>query len=156
MKIRYTKIKYYAIVRHYDICETQPKTMKKLFSIMSNLQTNYHFKLDLKKWTNIQEAIGYFAVPNTSMTMSCKAWNSPVEYSCRESKYDLLDWLVFRRARPTHLKLATFWILSSSTGIILGLDSAIERRRHIVTPALIGWANTQNKRYSIIVLRVIS
>ena len=31
---------------------------KKLFSFMSNLQTYYHFKLDLKKWTNIQGASG--------------------------------------------------------------------------------------------------
>ena len=34
------------------------KTTKTLFSLMSNLQTYYHFNLDLKKkWTNIQEAI---------------------------------------------------------------------------------------------------
>ena len=30
----------------------------KLFSIMSNLQTQYHFKLDFQKWTNIQEGNG--------------------------------------------------------------------------------------------------
>ena len=33
--------------------------MKKLLSIVSNLETHYHFKLDLKKWTNIQEASVY-------------------------------------------------------------------------------------------------
>ena len=32
--------------------------MKKLFSIMSDLQTHYPFKLDFQKWTNIQEASG--------------------------------------------------------------------------------------------------
>ena len=31
---------------------------QKVFSFMSNLQTYYHFKLDLKKWTNIQGASG--------------------------------------------------------------------------------------------------
>ena len=30
------------------------------------------------------------------------------------------------------------------TGIILGMDSANERRHCIVTPPLIGWAHTQN------------
>ena len=32
--------------------------MKQLFSIMPNLQTHYHFKLDFHKWINIQEASG--------------------------------------------------------------------------------------------------
>ena len=32
--------------------------MKTVFSIISNLQTNYRLKLYLKKWTNIQEASG--------------------------------------------------------------------------------------------------
>ena len=32
--------------------------MEKLFLIMSDLQTHYHFKLDLQKWTDIQEASG--------------------------------------------------------------------------------------------------
>ena len=31
---------------------------QKLFSLMSNLQTHYHFKLDFQKWTNIQGASG--------------------------------------------------------------------------------------------------
>ena len=30
------------------------------------------------------------------------------------------------------------------TGIILGMDSANERRRYIVTSSLIGWVHTQN------------
>ena len=34
------------------------KTTKKLFSFMSNLQTYYHFELDFRKGTNIQEASG--------------------------------------------------------------------------------------------------
>ena len=41
-------IKYY-IVRHKDICSNIIITMKKLFSIISSLQTNYHFKLDFQK-----------------------------------------------------------------------------------------------------------
>ena len=34
------KSEYYHNVRHLDICETERKTMKKMFSIMSNLQTH--------------------------------------------------------------------------------------------------------------------
>ena len=34
------------------------KTMKNMYSIMSNLQTNCHLKLDSKKGTNIEEASG--------------------------------------------------------------------------------------------------
>ena len=49
MKISYTKIKYYHIVRHWDICRNIIKTMKKLFSIISNLQTHYRFKQDYQK-----------------------------------------------------------------------------------------------------------
>ena len=33
---------------------------------MSNLQTYYHFKLDLKKCTNIQEASGYSTASNAT------------------------------------------------------------------------------------------
>ena len=46
MKIRWTEIKYY-VVRHSDVKQSQ--TTKKLFSIMSNLQTYHHFKLDFWK-----------------------------------------------------------------------------------------------------------
>ena len=42
------KIKYYDIV-HEDTCRNIIKTMNMLFSIMSNLQTHYHFKLDFRK-----------------------------------------------------------------------------------------------------------
>ena len=31
---------------------------KKLFSIVSNLQTYFHFQLDFQKWINIQETSG--------------------------------------------------------------------------------------------------
>ena len=34
------------------------KNNKKLFSLMSNLQTYYHFKLDFQKGDNIQGANG--------------------------------------------------------------------------------------------------
>ena len=33
-----------------NICKEIIKTMEKLFFIMSNLQTNYHFKLDFQKF----------------------------------------------------------------------------------------------------------
>ena len=36
--------------------EENQNNEKKLFSIMSNLQTNCSLKLCFKKWTNIQEA----------------------------------------------------------------------------------------------------
>ena len=62
--------------------------MKTFFSIMSNLQTHSHFKLDFQKWTNIQWASGESTAPNTTRTISCKAWNPNVEYPSRESKHD--------------------------------------------------------------------
>ena len=63
--------------------------MKKLFSIMSNLQTYYHFKTRFsKKWTNIQEASAQPTAPNTTRTIRWSTWNSPVEYPIRESKHD--------------------------------------------------------------------
>ena len=34
------------------------KQQKKLFSLMSNLQTYYHFQLISRKWTNIKEESG--------------------------------------------------------------------------------------------------
>ena len=42
------KTKYYHIAMHWDICETIEK-QKKSFSIMSNLQTHFHFKLNFQK-----------------------------------------------------------------------------------------------------------
>ena len=39
-----SKWEYHHIVKHQDICKNIIKTMKRLFSIMSNLQTHYHFK----------------------------------------------------------------------------------------------------------------
>ena len=59
--------------------------MKKLFPIMSNLQTHYHFKLDF------QHTGGKWLIHGTKhrKTISCKAWNSPVKYSGRKSKHDI-------------------------------------------------------------------
>ena len=65
--------------------------MKNVFPIMSNLQTHYHFRLSFQKWTNIQEAIGQSMAPNTAKTISCKAWNSLVEYHSRWSKHDIKE-----------------------------------------------------------------
>ena len=50
---------------------------------MSNLQT-YYFKLDFQKVAN-----GWSTAPNATRTISCKAWNSPVEYPSRECKHDI-------------------------------------------------------------------
>ena len=38
--------------------QNNKKPTKKLFSLMSNLQTYYHFKFISEKWTNIQGASG--------------------------------------------------------------------------------------------------
>ena len=35
-------------------------------------------------------------------------------------------------------------VFLNKPGIILGIGSAIERRRYYVTPSLIGWAHTKN------------
>ena len=65
--------------------------MKRLFSIMSKLQSHYHFKLDFPKVDHTQGASGQSTVPNTARTISCKAWNSPVEYPSRESKHNIKE-----------------------------------------------------------------
>ena len=66
------------------------ETMKKLISFMSELQAYYQFKLDFqKKWTNIQEASGWYTAPNAARTISCKAWNSLVEYPSRDGRHDI-------------------------------------------------------------------
>ena len=44
-----------------------------------------------KEGTNIQEASGQSMVPNATITVNCKAWNSPVEYPSRECKYDVRE-----------------------------------------------------------------
>ena len=72
------------------MCETI-KYNKKLFSFMSNLQTYYHFKLDFKKMDQHTGASGYSTAPNAARTISCKAWNSPVEYSSGKCKHDIKE-----------------------------------------------------------------
>ena len=64
---------------------------KKMFSFMSNLQTYYHFKLDFPNWTNIQGASGYSTAPNAARTISCKDWNSLVEYPSGVCKHDIKE-----------------------------------------------------------------
>ena len=44
-----------------------------------------------KKWTNIQEASSWSTALSTTRTISCKAWNYPVEYSRRETKHDIKE-----------------------------------------------------------------
>ena len=62
----------------YTLRELEQRT--DVYSIMSNWQTNCHLKLISKKWTTIQEQ------PNSSRTISCKAWSSPLEYPRLEYK----------------------------------------------------------------------
>ena len=49
-------MKYYNIVRNEDV--KQHKNNKKIF-FMTNVQTNYFYKLDSKKWTNKQRQVVY-------------------------------------------------------------------------------------------------
>ena len=58
--------------------------MKKLLSIMSNLQTDKHFKIDFQRVD--QHSGGKWLTPNIARTISSKAWNSPVEWPSVESK----------------------------------------------------------------------
>ena len=66
--------------------------METLFSIMSNLQTHYHLKLDFKKWTNIQEASDKSTTPNTEKTISSKVWNCPVVYPSGEYNHNVFNY----------------------------------------------------------------
>ena len=62
---------------------TKLKTVKLLFSGMSNLQSHYHFKLDSKMWkTYRRQTVN--PKPHTPQGFSCKAWNSPVEYPSKD------------------------------------------------------------------------
>ena len=62
-----------------------------MFSPMSNLQTYYHFKLYFQKVD--QHTRGKWLIHGTkrSKAISCKAWNSPVEYPSRECKHDIKE-----------------------------------------------------------------
>ena len=64
---------------------------QKLFSLMSNLQTYWPFKLDFRK---VDQHIGgkwLFHGTNATRTISCKAWNSPVEYPSLECKHHIKE-----------------------------------------------------------------
>ena len=58
---------------------------------MSNLQTYYHFKLDFQKVDQHTGGKWLIHAPNAARTISCKAWNSPVEYPSRECKHDIKE-----------------------------------------------------------------
>ena len=63
--------------------------MKQMFFILSNLQTHYHSKLGLKKWTNIEDVSGKSTAPNTTRTRLYVAKSgTPQEYPVKESKHD--------------------------------------------------------------------
>ena len=52
-----------------------------LFSIMSTLQTQHHFKLDFQKpkLTNIEDASGLSTSPITTRIITNKVWSTLVE-----------------------------------------------------------------------------
>ena len=39
----------------------------------------------------MQETRGSSTAPNATRTISCKAWNTPVEYPSKESKHDIKE-----------------------------------------------------------------
>ena len=51
---------------------------------MSNLQTHYHFKQDFHIVDQHTGGKWLIHDTNTVRTISCKAWNSPVEYPSKE------------------------------------------------------------------------
>ena len=71
----------------------------------------------------------------------------------------LIYWRIFWSLGINELTLETFTVLvmvvvnirSWSTGLLLGLHLANERRRYKVTPSLIGWAQTYNQPWGLIV-----
>ena len=52
--------------------------MKNLFSIISNFQTPYHFKLDFQKWTNVQGVSGWTHGTKTSQRQSVAKPETPL------------------------------------------------------------------------------
>ena len=58
---------------------------------MPNLQTPYHFKLDLQKAD--QHTGGKWLIHGTKCHKdnNSKAWNSPVEYPSRECRHDIKE-----------------------------------------------------------------
>ena len=54
---------------------------------MSNLQTYYHFKLDFQKVDHHTGDKWLIHGTIRRRAISCKTWNSPVEYPSRECKY---------------------------------------------------------------------
>ena len=65
--------------------------MKNMFSIMSNLQTHYHVRLNFQKID--QHTGGKCLIHDTKHRKDnqLQAWNSPVEYLSRESKHDIKE-----------------------------------------------------------------
>ena len=55
---------------------------------MSNLHNYYHFILDFKK---VYQYTGGKCLIHGTRTITCKAWNSHVEYPSRECKHDIKE-----------------------------------------------------------------
>ena len=58
---------------------------------MSNLQNYYHFKLDFQKVDQHTGGKWLIHGKNAARTISCKAWNCPVEYPSRECKHEIKE-----------------------------------------------------------------
>ena len=63
---------------------------EKLFSIISKLQATV-FRIDLKKWTDIQGLTLWSTAPDTVRTTGHKAWNTPLENLNWECKNDIRE-----------------------------------------------------------------
>ena len=60
-----------------------------ILSIMSNLQPNSCLKVDFQKVDQRAGASGWSTTPSAARTISCKAWNSPAEYSSWVARCDI-------------------------------------------------------------------
>ena len=58
---------------------------------MSNLKTDYNFKLDFQSGPTYRRQAVNQRHQTTHGSISCKAWNSPVEYPSREYKHDIKE-----------------------------------------------------------------
>ena len=85
MKIRWTNLKYYHIVGHYDIGKTYNKNHE---IVLSKLQTHYHFNIQEGQYTRGK---WLSTAPNTTRTINYKVWNSTVEYTSRKIKHNIRE-----------------------------------------------------------------
>ena len=75
---------------------------------MSNLQT-YYLKLDFQKVDQHSYSSGKSTAPNAARTISCKAWNSAVEYPIRGCKHDIKEF----KGNQSYMRVPLFLIRRS-------------------------------------------